>query len=137
MGQAFPPLISAQPHGDARDPTLAPAIGEPADRTAATRTITSSAQLSALVSAPPVLIPIATQVPPAPAPVHVTLPRDPRTTDAYRSSAVPEATEVHVSIGRIELTAVHDAPMPARRAAPVKSSVPLREYLARGQRSSP
>jgi hypothetical protein len=47
-----------------------------------------------------------------------------------------ETTEVHVSIGRIELTAVPEASPPARRAESAKRSLPLHEYLARRQRRS-
>lgn len=51
-----------------------------------------------------------------------------------RQASVEETTEVHVSIGRIEVTAVHEAPPakppPPRRAGPMT----LAEYLARRQR---
>jgi hypothetical protein len=42
------------------------------------------------------------------------------------------ATEVHVNIGRIEVTAVHDA-LPSPRRAPPRDAKPmsLEEYLAR------
>jgi hypothetical protein len=57
-----------------------------------------------------------------------------RTAGAHRLSAGGDAAEVHVSIGRIELTAVHEAAPPPRRAAPARKSVPLSEYLAQRQR---
>ena len=45
--------------------------------------------------------------------------------------AVQETTEVHISIGRIEVTAVH-APAPARPAAPRRTApLSLDEYLAK------
>jgi hypothetical protein len=47
-----------------------------------------------------------------------------------------QTVEVHVSIGRIELTAVPEASPPARRAGPAKPSLALHEYLARRQRRS-
>jgi hypothetical protein len=45
---------------------------------------------------------------------------------------VEETTEVHVSIGRIEVTAVHEA-LPAPKRAPARSqrALSLEEYLAR------
>jgi hypothetical protein len=48
-----------------------------------------------------------------------------------QGNAVEETTEVHVSIGRIEVTAVHEAP-PQRRPAP-KANQPmsLDDYLAK------
>lgn len=42
-----------------------------------------------------------------------------------------ETTEVHVHIGRIEITAVHEAPTQKVKAAPVRKSMSLEEYLAR------
>ncbi|TBW12970.1 hypothetical protein E0E50_01495 [Azotobacter chroococcum subsp. isscasi] len=48
-----------------------------------------------------------------------------------------DSTEVHVTIGRIEITAVHEAP-PAKRSSPTKAKpMSLDEYLARrdGRRS--
>ena len=43
-------------------------------------------------------------------------------------------TEVHVSIGRIEVTAIHEPAAPAQRpAARRKAPVSLDEYLARRQ----
>jgi hypothetical protein len=50
----------------------------------------------------------------------------------HRRSTDGEAT-VHVSIGRIELTAVQEASPPARRTVQVKPSLPLHEYLSRRQ----
>jgi hypothetical protein len=55
----------------------------------------------------------------------------------YRHSTDSDATEVHVSIGRIEVTAVHEASPPPRRAVPVKKSMPLNEYLAQRHRGRP
>jgi len=51
--------------------------------------------------------------------------------------AVEETTEVHVSIGRIEVTAVHDTP-PPKRQVPTTSTRPmsLDEYLSRREKES-
>jgi hypothetical protein len=46
-----------------------------------------------------------------------------------------EATEVHIHIGRIDVTAVHEAPPPRRRAAPTLAPMSLDTYLARRSRS--
>jgi hypothetical protein len=54
-------------------------------------------------------------------------------TPGSRPAAVEEATEVHVNIGRIEVTAVHEAP-PAKRAAPNRPApMSLHDYLAKRQ----
>jgi hypothetical protein len=48
-------------------------------------------------------------------------------------SAVPaavEATEVHVHIGRIEVTALHEPPAPRRSAPSRAAPVSLQAYLA-------
>ncbi|CAH1905563.1 conserved hypothetical protein [Candidatus Nitrotoga sp. HW29] len=50
---------------------------------------------------------------------------------ASRQSQVDEITEVHVSIGRIEVTAVHEAPPPKRQAPTSAKPLSLDEYLAR------
>jgi len=42
-------------------------------------------------------------------------------------------TEVHVSIGRIEIAAVHEAPAPRRPAAPARQPMSLEDYLAKRQ----
>ena len=44
---------------------------------------------------------------------------------------VDEITEVHVSIGRIEVTAVHESPPPKRQAPASAKPLSLDEYLAR------
>ncbi|MCT0198351.1 hypothetical protein KQ313_01435 [Synechococcus sp. CS-1325] len=43
---------------------------------------------------------------------------------------VEETTEVHVSIGRIEVTAVQEAPMPKRPAQERPGPITLEHYLA-------
>lgn len=59
---------------------------------------------------------------------------DPR--GAARQSQVEETTEVHVSIGRIEVTAVHETPPPKRQAPVTAKPMTLDEYLARRQRQA-
>jgi hypothetical protein len=109
---------------------------EPADPDMATpaRTQPAESVAAAPVSTPPILVPTPTRFFSPPAFASIADAGAARTADAHRHFTAAEATEVHVSIGRIELTAVHDAPPPARRAAPVKPPLPLHEYLARRQR---
>ena len=51
-------------------------------------------------------------------------------------SQIEETTEVHVSIGRIEVTAVHEAPPPKRQTPATAKPMTLDEYLARRQRQA-
>ena len=53
-----------------------------------------------------------------------------------RQSQVDEITEVHVSIGRIEVTAVHESLPPKRQAPTPAKPLSLDEYLARRGRSA-
>jgi hypothetical protein len=46
-----------------------------------------------------------------------------------------EATEVHIHIGRIDVTAVHEAPPPRRKQASTQAPMSLDAYLARRSRS--
>lgn len=48
-----------------------------------------------------------------------------------------ETTEVHVSIGRIEVTAVHEAPPSKRSPTPASKPMSLAEYLARRRGGRP
>jgi hypothetical protein len=48
---------------------------------------------------------------------------------------VDEPTEVHIHIGRIDVTAVHEAPPPRPRPDPVPAPLSLDTYLARRSRS--
>jgi hypothetical protein len=50
-----------------------------------------------------------------------------------RPATVEETTEVHVSIGRIEVTAVHEAPPPKRAAPRRPAPMSLDEYVATRQ----
>jgi hypothetical protein len=79
------------------------------------------------------------EVPPllAPRPVPHVLPAQAiaapvqRPLDGTARSPREETTEVHVSIGRIELTAVQDAPRPRREPARTRKPQSLEEYLKR------
>jgi hypothetical protein len=51
------------------------------------------------------------------------------------AKAADEATEVRIHIGRIDVTAVHEAPPPRRRPAPTPAPMSLDTYLARRSRS--
>lgn len=51
-------------------------------------------------------------------------------------SRLEETTEVHVSIGRIEVTAVHESPPPKRQAPATAKPMTLDEYLARRRREA-
>jgi hypothetical protein len=48
-----------------------------------------------------------------------------------------ETSDIHVSIGRIEITAVHEAPAPKRRAARTGPALTLEEYLGRRRGARP
>ncbi|OGB94732.1 MAG: hypothetical protein A3G82_18955 [Burkholderiales bacterium RIFCSPLOWO2_12_FULL_67_210] len=114
--------------------SVPPATGEPAAPRPDATPITTSPGSS--TEAPPVW----DQVEPLLSPVIRV--RRPATADAHplepqrpgRGSRVEETTEVHVSIGRIEVTAIHEPAAPTQRpAARRKAPVSLDEYLARRQ----
>jgi hypothetical protein len=48
-----------------------------------------------------------------------------------------QATEVHVSIGRIEVAALHEAPAPKRQRVRAESPMSLRDYLDKRRRGRP
>ena len=146
MPRGMPPLLVPHPHDDAGnddagdEPFPPRAMRAPADPQPVASPLTRLVAFEpaepvapAREPTPPPLVPTATRF--VPPPVFTSAPpaRSARTASPHRHSA-PAATEVHVSIGRIELTAVHEAPPPARRPAPAKPSLPLHEYLARRQR---
>lgn len=75
----------------------------------------------------------ASSSPPAIAPV-APAPQFPAS--AAHSTASAEPTEVHVHIGRIEVTAVHEPAAPRKKSAPTpRQTQPLADYLARRRRS--
>lgn len=118
---------------DALDQRHAHAMHQHADRNPAMRhhlTVSTPAPLvePARVPSLPSLVPPAARAarPTAVASASLANPADRHSTNA-------DATEVHVTIGRIDVTAVHEPSTPARRAVRVKNTVPLNEYLARRQ----
>jgi hypothetical protein len=132
-----PPLPFAPQYHRHDPPRSVHAMTEPTQWESATfiRMVPIEPVAAKAVSAPPVLVPTAAHV--APSSVFFSVPpAEPGTTTAaHRYPGTGETTEVHVSIGRIELTAVHEASPPsARRATPAKPTLPLHEYLARRQR---
>ena len=130
----FPRRAADIPH----EPLPAHAVRELADQDPAAPPMTRPAEPVAAARVPmlPPLVPTATRFVPPPAFTSAPLAGAARTAGAHRHSTDGENTEVHVSIGRIELTAVQEASPPARRAAPVKPSLPLHDYLARRQREA-
>ena len=88
-----------------------------------------AAVAAARVTISPPLIPPATLFVPPPAFASAPPAGAARTAGAHRHSIDGEATEVHVSIGRIELTRSEASP-PARRPASSKPSLQLADYLA-------
>jgi hypothetical protein len=55
--------------------------------------------------------------------------------EAARSSATAEPVEVHVHIGRIDVSAMHEPVAPKQHAVKQRSTLTLGEYLARRRRS--
>jgi hypothetical protein len=88
----------------------------------------------ATVTTPPALVPTTPHAAPPPAFVVPPLRTAAGPASAHQPFGGGDTTEVHVSIGRIELTAVHEPTPPARRAAPAKPSLSLHDYLGRHQR---
>jgi hypothetical protein len=137
IAQGIPPALLPRRHDEASDaPLEAHAMREPADRevgVAAMHARESAAP--APVTTPPALVPTTPHAVQPPAFVMPPLAAPARPSDERRPFGGGETTDVHVSIGRIELTAVHEAPPPVRRAAPAKPSLSLHDYLGRRQRS--
>jgi hypothetical protein len=114
-------------------PLRAHPIGERAKRDPVAPPIARAEEAAspARAQTPAPLVPTATHFVPPPAFVPLPPASNARTADTHQHSNNAETTEVHVSIGRIELTAVQEASPPARRASPVKPSSSLHDYLAR------
>jgi hypothetical protein len=109
-----PPAQSPEATEATVTPTVATArIAPPARRKAA----------ETLGAAPSPLLPSRTVAPQAP-----TSPARPTTASS------PEPNEVHVHIGRIEVTAVHEAPTPRSRPRRGQAPMSLDDYLAKRQR---
>ena len=130
-----PPLMPASPIGrQGVERREAPAaIAEPAPPEAP-----SDRAASHNVQGPEPLMPMvardrAVVSPSAPA---TTLRIGTRPPSAVAPEAADEPTEVHIHIGRIDVTAVHDAPSaPRKRAAATPDPMSLDAYLARRSRS--
>lgn len=86
-------------------------------------------------TSPPSLLPLENVVQPPVANTGSMRRRDESRNSAWQSS-VEETTEVHVSIGRIEVTAVHEAPPSKRQAPATPKTMTLDEYLARRRRET-
>jgi hypothetical protein len=112
--------------------------------------VTGRAEQAAHAAAPEPEFPVSNEVPLAPipapllataSPVVMSVPlqtQRPSSVPGPISKQLPEApTEVHVHIGRIEVTALPSSPATAKRARDTNArpSVPLSEYLARRRRS--
>lgn len=120
-GFSVPFLVRDSGGLDTQHPALA--MREPADDA-------NASSISRRVGSVPPLVQPATRfvLPPAPA---ATAPA--ATPSAYRRSSGSETTEVHVTIGRIDVTAAHEPATPKRRV-PDRKSQSLVDYLAKGQR---
>jgi hypothetical protein len=85
--------------------------------------------------APRPLIPAfrhARDLPPTPSVARPAAPRPSSNPTRHGTEAAPD--EIHVHIGRIEVTAVQEAPKPKARAARGQAPMSLDDYLARRQR---
>jgi hypothetical protein len=83
---------------------------------------------SAVRAAAPLVAPATRFAVAGPVVKGVTAPAD--VASRTQGGAPQETTEVHVTIGRIELTAVHEPAPRQRRGTAAASSVTLNEYLA-------
>jgi hypothetical protein len=118
---------------DAHSPALNPRTATRLEQTAASiAPLPSSSALNIEGRAPQLLLgeePVA--VSPLPAITPMVLRRTQGKAAQARSESEP--TEVHVHIGRIEVTARQEPAVPKKARAAPRSSVPLSEYLARGK----
>jgi hypothetical protein len=136
ISHGMPPLLlPPRQHGASEAPLHTDAMRAPADREIVASALHPPAESAVppTVTTPPALVPT---TPHAAPPAFVVPPLRTATepAGAHRPFGGGETTEVHVSIGRIELTAVHEAQPPVRRAAPAKPSLSLHDYLGRHQR---
>jgi len=79
---------------------------------------------------PPPLLPLKNAARPPALDVWASAPRGEPGSSA-RQGQIEETTEVHVSIGRIEVTAVHEAPQQKRQTPAAAKPMSLDDYLAR------
>lgn len=84
---------------------------------------------------PPPLLPLTPTAQPALLNPHLSAQRG-QLGAATTQTQIGETTEVHVSIGRIEVTAVHEAPAPKRPAPITAKPMTLEDYLARRRREA-
>lgn len=140
-GDAQAPAVASQPPQraslDAGLPAQDPAAPQALQPLAAAPPVSQRLDPSALVqpshSNRPVPAPLLPRQNNAPPPASASWPA--ASPAASLARAAEEATEVHVHIGRIEVTAVHGAAPPRRRpAAAPPVSTPLDAYLAARQR---
>jgi hypothetical protein len=133
----MPLLLLPRCHDDASDaPLYSHARRKPADREIATPAVHPPAESAApaAMTTPPPLVPTTPHAVSPPAFIMPPLAAAAGPAGAHQPFGGGETTEVHVSIGRIELTAVHEPTPPVRRAAPAKPSLSLHDYLGRHQR---
>jgi hypothetical protein len=137
MAQEIPPVLLPHRRDEASDaPREARTMRETADREIATPAMHPRAESTApaAMTAPPPLAPTTPHAVSRPAFIMPPLAAAAGPAGAHQPFGGGETTEVHVSIGRIELTAVHEPTPPVRRAAPAKPSLSLHDYLGRHQR---
>jgi hypothetical protein len=136
IAHGTPPLLLPRRHNDASDaPLFSHAMRAPADgEIAAPAMHPPAGSVAPAPVPPPALVPTTPHVVPPLAFVMPPLGAAAGPAVAHRTSGGGETTEVHVSIGRIELTAVQEASPPARRAPPAKPLLSLKDYLGQRQR---
>jgi hypothetical protein len=83
------------------------------------------------IGAAPLMTLASPLLPPHPAQRNGLERRHPEPPSLDRRASFEETTEVHVNIGRIEVTAVQEAPPPRRGPPRTSKSMSLEEYLAR------
>lgn len=93
------------------------------------RQVSTTASATMRVNEPVPLMPLA----PPPTPLSPVAPPSTRRSASSQGNAATQAdgdTEVHIHIGRIDVTAVHEAPAPRRRTAAPPAPLSLDGYLA-------
>ena len=116
--QAFQPLAAAPPIGQKFNPSALAQPTHPNHHAPAPPTAAPAPLLPRQNNAPPSASAPWSAVSPAASPARV----------------ADEATEVHIHIGRIEVTAMHEVAPPRKRPAAAPAPTPLDTYLAARQR---
>jgi hypothetical protein len=127
-----PPMVEMViDHGRASR-SRAESAAESAHRSAAPLALDAAGRPGAalVVRDPPLLIPLAVSDR-APVPTAVAPAAIPTALGAAQNAARAEPGDVHIHIGRVEVTAVHEAPAPRRRPVPAPSPMSLDAYFAR------